>query len=203
MNTAVFVSGTGSILAAMIEAGVPIDLVLADKECPGADIARAAGITTIVVPRKNWGYYKDCGEDWDRAGFTHTLAHILRGHDIEMVAMAGFFTILDGSIFQTYGGRILNIHPAHDIKRFPGATAVQDQLDAGVEVAGTTIHVATEVTDDPRFVIATEAVPVLPGDIKETLHERIKRVERKLYPAVLLKVQAGELDPVGMYNAAA
>jgi phosphoribosylglycinamide formyltransferase-1 len=96
--------------------------------------------------------------------------------------MAGFGTVVP-ALPAAYPGRVLNTHPAL-LPAFKGWHAVRAALDAGVKVTGMTIHVATaEVDDGP--ILAQEAVPVLPGDTEESLHERIKQVERRLYPATI------------------
>ena len=97
-----------------------------------------------------------------------------------MVAMAGFGTVLGQSIHDAYPGRILNTHPAL-LPAFPGWHAVADALAAGVEETGTTVHVAT-LAMDAGPVLAQATVQVLPDDTEATLHERIKSVERTLYP---------------------
>ncbi len=93
--------------------------------------------------------------------------------------MAGYGTILAKPMFDTYGGRILNTHPAL-LPAFPGWHAVEDALDYGVKLTGCTVHVTTEEVDAGP-ILAQEAVAVLDGDTVETLHERIKTVERRLY----------------------
>jgi phosphoribosylglycinamide formyltransferase-1 len=86
-------------------------------------------------------------------------------------------------MFDAYEGRIINTHPAL-LPAFPGWHAVRDALEAGVKVTGVTVHIATlEVDAGP--ILAQASVPVLPGDDEETLHERIKDVERRLYPATI------------------
>jgi phosphoribosylglycinamide formyltransferase-1 len=97
--------------------------------------------------------------------------------------MAGFGTILEKPVHDAFPGRIVNTHPAL-LPAFKGWHAVDDALAAGVKVTGCTVHLATlEVDDGP--ILAQEAVPVLDDDTAETLHERIKEVERRLYPRVL------------------
>jgi phosphoribosylglycinamide formyltransferase-1 len=97
--------------------------------------------------------------------------------------MAGFMTILEKPIFDAFPGRVVNTHPSL-LPSFRGAHAVADAIEAGVKVTGCTIHVAVpEVDAGP--ILAQEAVAVLPDDTTETLHERIKQVERRLYPTVL------------------
>ena len=95
--------------------------------------------------------------------------------------MAGFMTILGRAAFAAFPERILNTHPSL-LPAFPGAHAVRDALAFGVKVTGCTVHLATETVDHGP-ILAQEAVPVLPGDDEATLHERIKAVERRLYPA--------------------
>jgi phosphoribosylglycinamide formyltransferase-1 len=88
--------------------------------------------------------------------------------------------VLGPPIHAAFPGRILNTHPAL-LPAFPGWHAVADALAAGVTETGTTVHIATEEMDAGP-VLARATVPVLPGDTEETLHERIKTVERTLYP---------------------
>jgi len=95
------------------------------------------------------------------------------------VVMAGFGTILEQPIYDRFAGHVLNTHPAL-LPSFPGWHGVRDALDYGVKVTGCTVHVATlEVDAGP--ILAQEAVAVLPDDTEESLHERIKVVERRLY----------------------
>jgi phosphoribosylglycinamide formyltransferase-1 len=97
--------------------------------------------------------------------------------------MAGFGTVLDEPIHSAFPGRILNTHPAL-LPAFPGWHAVEDALAAGVTETGTTVHVAT-LAMDAGPILAQQAVPVHPDDTVATLHERIKVVERALYPATI------------------
>src|SRR5439155_25530822 len=111
-------------------------------------------------------------------------------HGVELIAMAGFGTILEKPIHDAFPNRILNTHPAL-LPAFKGWHAVSAALAAGVKVTGCTVHLATlEVDEGP--ILAQEAVPVLEGDTVETLHERIKAVERRLYPEVLLSLLGEE-----------
>ena len=190
---AVLVSGSGTILAAMIEAGLPIKLVLVDKPCRGSEIAVEAGIDSHCINRSGFGYLPGCDENWDRKGFTEFMTGTLMGNNIDLVAMAGFMTILHPVIFEDFRHRILNIHPAL-LPAFKGEHAVRDALAAGVTETGTTIHIATEVLDDESFIVDQIRVPVLPGDDEATLHERIKVQERELYPRVLWDIFKGTID---------
>jgi phosphoribosylglycinamide formyltransferase-1 len=136
------------------------------------------------------------GSDFDRAGYTDRVVEALERHAIDVVAMAGFGTVLSAAVFDRYPGRVLNTHPAL-LPAFKGWHAVRDALAAGVKVTGTTVHIATEEVDDGP-ILAQEAVPVLDGDDEAGLHERIKAVERRLYPetiaAFLERLAAGNPD---------
>ena len=177
MRLAVLVSGSGTLLEAILADGPPVALVLADRPCRGLEVAARAGVAAELVERT------DFSPAFDRAGYTDLVVKALVGHEIEVVAMAGFMTVLAPAAFEAFPARILNTHPAL-LPSFRGAHAVRDALARGVKVTGCTVHVATaEVDAGP--ILAQETVPVLPGDDEATLHERIKEVERRLYPATI------------------
>lgn len=170
-------SGSGSILEAICDAGLPVRLVVADRACRALDIAAARGIDGRLVERERF----DAG--FDRPAYTARLVEVLRAGGVDTVAMAGFMTVLGPHLFDAYGGRVLNTHPSL-LPAFPGAHAVRDALAYGVKVTGCTVHQATELVDHGP-ILAQEAVPVVPGDDEASLHERIKAVERRLYPATI------------------
>ncbi|HML00668.1 MAG TPA: phosphoribosylglycinamide formyltransferase [Acidimicrobiales bacterium] len=182
MRVAVLVSGTGTILQSLLDSGVPVSLVVADRPCRGLDIAEAAGVQSELVDRRDFGGF---GGGFDRTGYTEALVKVLRAHGIDVVAMAGFGTVLAKPVHDAYPGRILNTHPAL-LPAFPGWHAVEEALDAGVAVTGCTVHVAL-LDMDAGPILAQQEVEVLPGDTVETLHERIKECERLLYPATIRK----------------
>jgi phosphoribosylglycinamide formyltransferase-1 len=174
----VLASGAGTILEALLKAGVPVTVVVADRPCRALEVARVSGRPAELVRRDSFG------PSFDRLGYTRRLMDVLAAHEADLVALAGFLTILERPILDAWPGRVLNTHPSL-LPAFPGAHAVADALAAGVKVTGCTIHVAgPEVDAGP--ILAQEAVPVLPGDSEESLHERIKVVERRLYPATIL-----------------
>lgn len=177
MQIAVLASGTGSLLEALLEADLPIAVVLVDRHCRAEEIAAKAGLPVAVVVRK------DFSSAFDREGFTHEVVSALAPFRVDLVVMAGFGTILATPIHAAYPARILNTHPAL-LPAFKGWHAVDEALAAGVKVTGCTVHVA-ELEVDEGVILAQEAVPVLPDDTVESLHERIKIVERKLYPETI------------------
>jgi phosphoribosylglycinamide formyltransferase-1 len=187
---AVLASGAGTILEAIIAAKLPVELVLTDRPCRALNIATRAGITAIHLDRRQFGYP---AAGWDREGFTHALATKLQARSIGLVAMAGFMTVLTPAIFDQFPERILNTHPSL-LPKFKGAHAVADALAAHAKETGCTVHIATSELDRGR-ILTQQRVPILPGDTSETLHERIKAVERKLYPATIFEYM-GELSPL-------
>jgi phosphoribosylglycinamide formyltransferase-1 len=177
VTLAILASGTGTILEAILERGLPVRVVLADRRCRALDVARAAGIATELVERT------DFTKAFDRALHTADVVAALARHDTTTVAMAGYMTILSPAMFEAYAGRVLNTHPSL-LPAFPGAHAVRDALQAGVAQTGCTVHVATAIVDDGP-ILAQEAVAVREDDTEDSLHERIKAVERRLYPATI------------------
>jgi phosphoribosylglycinamide formyltransferase 1 len=173
----VLASGSGTVLGAILDSGLEVSAVILDRPCRAADLAREARIDVEVVERESFG------TDFDRVAYTNRVIDALKRHQIDVVAMAGFGTVLSRDIFAVYPGRILNTHPAL-LPAFKGWHAVRDALEAGVKVTGTTVHVATEEVDAGP-ILAQQAVRVEPGDTEEILHERIKQVERRLYPETI------------------
>ncbi len=173
---AVLVSGSGTLLHAILGAGVTLVVVASDRPCRALEIAAEHGVPAELVERTEWG------RSFDRTAYGEQLVKILQSYGVDVVAMAGFGTIVPG-LTDAFPGRVLNTHPAL-LPAFKGWHAVRDALDEGVKVTGMTVHIATgEVDEGP--ILAQEAVPVLPGDTEETLHERIKQVERRLYPETI------------------
>jgi phosphoribosylglycinamide formyltransferase-1 len=178
----VLASGAGTILQALVAKELPIAVVLVDRPCRAAAIAESAGIAVETVLRK------DFGASFDRAAYTDDVLAALAPYEIDLIAMAGFGTILSAALPAAYPGRVLNTHPAL-LPAFKGWHPVRAALVAGVKVTGCTVHVATALVDDGP-ILAQVAVAVLPGDDEELLSERIKTVERELYPATLQRAIA-------------
>ena len=180
MQIAVMASGTGTILQALIEAALPIALVLADRECSALQRAEEAQIATLLIERNSFA------GDFDRDAYTEQVVAALDFAGIDLVAMAGFGTILGPSIFAAFPDRIINTHPSL-LPNFKGWHAVADALGAGVTQTGCTVHIATALVDEGP-ILAQEPIPIHAGETVETLHERIKEVERRLYPMVLKRL---------------
>jgi len=178
----VLASGSGTILQALLDSELPIAVLVVDRPCGAIARAEAASIAVEMVERESFG------PEFDRVGYTHRVVDALKRHEVDIVAMAGFMTILAQPMLDAFGGRITNTHPSL-LPAFKGAHAVEDSLAAGVPETGCTVHYATlEVDEGP--VLAQEPVPVLEGDTVDTLHERIKQTERRIYPEVLRRLLA-------------
>src|SRR5580698_11529226 len=172
----------------MFEAGLDVSLVATDRPCAALQIAQERGVATELIDRILYGGFSPA---FDRAGYTATVSATLVAHQIDLIAMAGFGTVLAEPVHQAFPGRVLNTHPAL-LPAFPGWHAVRDALAAGVAETGCTVHLAT-LEMDAGPILAQEVVPVLAGDTEETLHERIKVAERALYPATVAWA-LGELE---------
>lgn len=174
---AVLASGSGTVADALLVAGLPIVAVLVDRPCRATEVATKHRCASVLVARDRFD------ASFDRVAFTHRLLDVLAPLDVDLVVMAGFMTVLAEPAFERYPEAITNTHPSL-LPSFPGAHAVRDALAYGVKVTGCTVHLAT-VQVDHGPILAQEAVPVVEGDDEATLHERIKAVERRLYPATL------------------
>lgn len=175
----VLASGTGSLLASLLESAVDdyparVVAVGVDRDCRAVQIAEAAGVPTFAVRLRD---YPD-RDAWDEAITAATAAHAP-----DLVVSAGFMKILGPQFLSRFAGRVVNTHPAL-LPSFPGAHAVPDALAYGVRVTGTTVHLVDGGVDTGP-ILAQQAVEVRDDDDEETLHERIKVVERRLLVDVL------------------
>jgi phosphoribosylglycinamide formyltransferase-1 len=148
-----------------------IAVVVTDVDgAPALDRAAERGLATVTVP-----FDRD-----DRPGWESRLAVQVAAHDVDIVVLAGFMRILSGAFLARWPDRVVNVHPSL-LPAFRGADAVGDALAAGATVTGVTVHLVDELVDHGP-VIAQEAVDVLPGDTRETLHARLHAVEHRLLP---------------------
>jgi len=177
VRLAVLASGTGTLLEAILADGLDVVLVVIDRPCRAVEVAEAAGVAVAQLHRDSFG------KDFDRPAYTERVVAALKEADVDLVAIAGFGTVLSPAFVDAFPGRVLNTHPAL-LPAFPGWKAVEAALEAGAEVTGCTVHIVTaEVDAGP--IVAQEAVAVEPDDTVETLHERIKVVERSLFPRTI------------------
>jgi phosphoribosylglycinamide formyltransferase 1 len=176
----VLVSGEGTNLQALIDAGLPIVAVASNK--PGIralERAETAGIETAVFATQDY----ESREERDVA-----LAEWLQTRGVELVVLAGYMHLFRKPFFDYYGGRIVNTHSA-PLPEFPGAHPIEDVLAAGVDETAATIHYVDEGIDTGPVIVA-ESVPVLPGDTVDTLRARVQAVEHRLLPEVVRELCA-------------
>ena len=182
MGVGVLVSGSGTILESLLEQHIPVDVVIADRPCRALEIAEAAGIAPVFLDRRDFGWGRDRPEPFDRDAYSDAVVDVLRKFDVALTAVAGFGTVVPKAA-RELPERILNTHPSL-LPAFKGWHPVRDALEFGVKVTGCTVHVVTDEVDAGR-ILAQEPVRVEPDDTEETLHERIKRVERVLFPTTI------------------
>lgn len=172
----VLVSGTGTILQALLDAaarpGYPATIVAVGADQPDAPAlsrAERAGLPSYVVPVTGHP---------DRVGWDRALTEATAVNRPDLVVCAGFMRILGPAFLDRFMPRIVNTHPAL-LPAFPGRHAVRDALDYGVRVTGATVHLV-DAGVDTGPIVAQACVEVRPDDDEASLHERIKRVERRL-----------------------
>ena len=189
-NFAVFASGRGSNLGAIIDAvkdkkiNAHLALVVSDRpEAPALKLARDGNIPTAVFDRPLF---------LDRPAFEEAIIVKLKEARIDFIVLAGYMRILSPHFIQTYPEKILNIHPSL-LPSFKGAHAIKDAFAAGVKETGVTVHLVDEQIDHGT-ILAQEVVPVSPQDTLETLEAKIHTVEHKLYPRVIDQFARGEIQ---------
>ncbi|MDP3972223.1 MAG: phosphoribosylglycinamide formyltransferase [Candidatus Nanopelagicales bacterium] len=193
----VLVSGTGTNLQALLDAqarpGFPAEVVAvgSDRSDAGGLIrAERAELPTFVVDPAEFG--AGSGKVWDRAGWDRLLAARIAAHQPDWIVSAGFMRLLGSTVLSDFPNLVINTHPAL-LPAFPGAHAVHDALEYGVKVTGCTVHVI-DAGVDTGPIIAQEAVTVAGDDTVESLHERIKQVERELLVAVVERLATSGLN---------
>jgi phosphoribosylglycinamide formyltransferase 1 len=168
----VLVSGEGTNLQALIDAGLPIACVASNK--PGVralERAESAGIQSAVF----------AADDYEsREARDEAMARWLEDREVTLVVCAGYMHLLRKPFFDRYEGRIVNTHSA-PLPEFPGAHPIEDVLAAGVRESAATVHYVDEGIDTGAVIVA-ERVPVLEGDTVETLRARVQAVEHRLLP---------------------
>jgi phosphoribosylglycinamide formyltransferase 1 len=181
---AVVISGRGSNLQALIEAGLPVGAVIANRaDAGGLALAAQRGIATRVVEHRAHA----SREDFDAA-----LAAEIDRFKPRLVALAGFMRVLTPAFVARYRERLLNIHPSL-LPAFPGLHTHERALAAGVKLHGCTVHFVTAELDHGP-IVAQAAVPVLPGDDAATLAARVLEQEHVIYPRAVRWFLEGKLS---------
>ena len=172
-NLVILISGRGSNLRALLEAGLPARAAAVISDRPGAaglDIARNHGVPAGVLDYREYG---------SREAFDAALAGEIDRHTPDLVLLAGFMRVLSDAFVRRYEGRMLNIHPSL-LPAFPGLHTHRRALQAGVRIHGCTVHFVTAALDSGPIVIQA-AVPVLDGDDEDVLAARVLAQEHRIY----------------------
>lgn len=182
VRVAVMISGAGSNMAALIDAGqaadAPFEVVLVlsnDPEAGGLATARAKGVATAAIDHRPFGK--------DRAAHEVALQAELDTSGAEVIALAGYMRLLTPFLVGRWEGRMLNIHPSL-LPKYPGLDTHSRALAAGDTEAGCTVHLVTEGVDEGP-ILARQAVPIVAGDTPASLAQRVLNAEHALYPRAL------------------
>lgn len=185
-RVAVFASGNGTNLQAIIDANIPsAEIVLVFSNNPDAyALERAAkhGIPTEVLDHRNFS----SREEYDRE-----ILRVIEPYEVELIALAGYMRILSPLFVGAYKNRIINIHPAL-LPSFPGIHAARQALEAGVKYTGVTIHFVDEGVDTGPIILQS-VVHVHDDDTEDSLLERIHAEEHKIYPEAIELVTEGKV----------
>ena len=197
LKIAVLVSGGGTNLQALIDAerrgeiiNGEISLVISSKSNAFAlERAKNAGISCEVLIRKQHSTM----EEYDRA-----LIDLLQKHQIDLIVLAGFMTIISDRVIDAYRNKIINVHPslipAFCGEGFYGLRVHEAALQRGVKLTGATIHFVNEVCDGGPIILQ-KAVTVSPDDTAQTLQKRVmEEAEWKLLPQAVSLFCQGKLE---------
>jgi phosphoribosylglycinamide formyltransferase-1 len=177
----VLVSGTGTNLQALLDAGLPVCAVASSR--PGAQAlerAERASVPAAAFPLEKYR---------DRAARDTAMADWLEEQGAELVVCAGYMQLLTGEFLERF--TCLNVHPSL-LPDFPGLDAVGQALAAGVAETGVTVHIVDDGVDTGP-VLAQQRVAIEPGDSAESLHARIHAVEHRLLPDTVRRYLAGAI----------
>jgi phosphoribosylglycinamide formyltransferase-1 len=169
----VLVSGAGTNLQALLDAGLPVVAVASNRRDARA-LDRASHLATAVFELDDY----ESRPERDAA-----MAAWLEAEGVRIVVLAGYMHVLTTAFLDRFPDAVVNVHPSL-LPEFPGAHAVEEQLAAGVAETGATVHLVDEGVDSGP-ILAQARVAVLAGDTPETLHARIKKLEHELLPRVV------------------
>ena len=188
-RTAIFISGRGSNMMALVEAAqaadFPAEFVLVvsnDPTASGLAWAAARGIKTVAVDHKAFGK--------DREAHERAIDQALEAEGVEFICLAGYLRVLTPFLVDKWAGKMINIHPAL-LPAFKGLHTHERAIEAGATEHGATVHWVSSGVDEGE-IINQASVPVLPGDTADALAARVLTEEHKLYPAAVRQVLAGK-----------
>ncbi|MEN3109863.1 phosphoribosylglycinamide formyltransferase [Uliginosibacterium paludis] len=183
----ILISGRGSNMEAIARAGIPgvrIAAVISNRpDATGLEVARQLGIETRVLDHKGFD---------TREAFDAKLAELIDSFEPDLLVLAGYMRILGEAFVRRFEGRMLNIHPSL-LPAFTGLHTHRRAIEAGVKVAGATVHFVTAELDVGPIVIQA-VVPVLPDDDEAALAARVVVQEHRIYPQAVRWFVEGRLQ---------
>ncbi len=194
MRVAIFISGGGSNMRALVESMTGDHparpaLVLSNRaEAGGITWARGQGLAVEVVDHRPYGK--------DRAGFEAKLQEVLAPYAIDLICLAGFMRVLTGGFVENWAGRMLNIHPSL-LPKYRGLNTHARALAAGERYHGCTVHEVTAALDDGP-ILGQAKLEIDPGESPEALGARVLKLEHQLYPAAARRFAAGDRGRVDL-----
>lgn len=190
MRVAIFASGSGTNLQAIIDSGIKtIDIVVVFSNKADAyaiERAKKHNIPVEVIDHKSFQ---------DREDFDKAVIDRLEPYKIDLIVLAGYMRILSPIFIQAYKNKIINIHPAL-LPSFPGVNSGRQALEYGVKYTGVTVHFVDEGVDTGPIILQ-EVVKIEDSDNEESLLEKIHNIEHEIYPKAIELVSSGEVEIVG------
>lgn len=189
LSLVVLISGGGSNLRALLEASEDAEFparviaIGADRDAGGLELGEDFGISTFTVPFSSYP---------DRDAWGDALLEQIQQWQPDLVVLSGFMRLLPPRVVAALSPQLINTHPAY-LPEFPGAHGVRDALAAGASQTGASIIVVDNGVDDGP-IVSQERVPVLADDTQDSLHDRIKLVERRLLVQAVLDIANGHVD---------
>ena len=172
MSVVVLISGRGSNMQALLDAGLPVSAVISNvPDAAGLAIAARRGVGTGVVPHRGFA---------SRESFDRALAGEINRYSPRLVALAGFMRVLTPGFVESYRNRMLNVHPSL-LPAFPGLHTHERALAEGVKLHGCSVHFVTADLDHGP-IVAQAAIPVRPRDTPASLAQRVLKQEHVIYP---------------------
>lgn len=187
MNIAVFISGSGTNLKAMIDRlhkqCLRITVVFSDQPCTGLEHALTAKIPVIYLPK----YKAQSKEQYDQK-----IVELLSHFEIDLIALAGYMKIITDVLIEAYDGKIINLHPSL-LPKYKGLNTFERALNAGEAQHGSSVHLVTTGLDDGE-IIAQTLIDVEHDETISSLMEKTKLRENVFYPEVLSLFATGQLS---------
>ncbi|MCZ6639285.1 MAG: phosphoribosylglycinamide formyltransferase [Candidatus Dadabacteria bacterium] len=190
MRVAVFASGSGTNLQAIIDADIQtIEIAVVFTNNPDAyaiERAKKHNIQVEIIDHKN---YKT------REEYEKHIIDVLDPYKLNLIVLAGFMRIFSTVFVRAYKNKIVNIHPAL-LPSFPGINAGRQALEYGVKYTGVTVHFVDEGVDTGPIILQS-VVEIEDEDTEDTLLEKIHEVEHRIYPKAIELISSGEIEVIG------